>query len=150
MNTLLNLGFYLLVIGAGVSVAIQQALNTHLRNEIGSAWWAGFASYLVGTLMMLTIAMTAKGPRLLEILSTRATPISWFGGVFGAIFIGTAILMIPRFGVATVLALIVVGQMIGGLSIDHFGLFGMPLHHVSPARLLGTALLVAGVIMVRM
>jgi bacterial/archaeal transporter family-2 protein len=29
---------YLLVVGAGVSVALQQVLNANLRMELGSAW----------------------------------------------------------------------------------------------------------------
>ena len=45
--------------------------------------------------------------------------------VFGAIFIGTAILTVPRLGAATVLALILVGQMLGSLAFDQFGLLGL-------------------------
>ena len=37
-----NVVFYLLIVGAGVSVALQQVLNANLRMELGSAWWAGF------------------------------------------------------------------------------------------------------------
>jgi transporter family-2 protein len=45
--------FYLLVVGAGISIALQQVLNANLRMELGSPWWAGFVSYLVGTIFML-------------------------------------------------------------------------------------------------
>jgi bacterial/archaeal transporter family-2 protein len=41
---------YLLAFGAGVSFVFQQAVNAHLRVEIGSPWWAGFVSYLGGTI----------------------------------------------------------------------------------------------------
>lgn len=143
-----HLFFCLLAVGAGISVAIQQILNANLRGQIGSPWWAGFASYLVGALVMLGVALTAKGPRLADVLIARTVPVSWAGGVFGAIFIGTVILMIPRLGVATVLALVVVGQMIAGLSIDHFGLFGAVQHPAGLTRLAGAALLIVGVILV--
>jgi uncharacterized membrane protein YdcZ (DUF606 family) len=79
----------------------------------------------------------------------RTPWISWAGGIFGAIFIGTAIFMVPRLGAATVLALIVVGQMIGSLAFDHFGLFGVPQHAANPVRLAGAAFLVLGVTLVR-
>jgi DNA-binding transcriptional LysR family regulator len=39
--------------------------------------------------------------------------------------------MVPRLGAATVLALIVVGQMLGSLACDHFGLLGLP-HAATP------------------
>jgi uncharacterized membrane protein YdcZ (DUF606 family) len=54
--------FSLLVVGAGVSVALQQVLNANLRMELGSPWWAGFISYFVGTVAMLAIAITSGEP----------------------------------------------------------------------------------------
>ena len=139
----------LLVVGAGVSVALQQVLNARLRTELGSPWWAGFASYLVGMLAMLAVIVASGEPRLSAAMAGRTSWSSWTGGLFGAIFIGTAILMVPRLGAATVLALIVVGQMLGSLAFDHFGLLGVPRHPASLARLAGVALLLAGVVLIR-
>ncbi len=48
-----NVVSYLLVVGAGISVALQQVLNAKLRTELDSPWWAGFVSYFVGVLAML-------------------------------------------------------------------------------------------------
>jgi bacterial/archaeal transporter family-2 protein len=141
---------YLLVVAAGVSVAFQQVLNANLRTEIGSPWWAGFVSYFVGMLAMLVIALTASGPRLPVPYVGGTSWLSWTGGLFGAIFVGTAILMVPRLGAATVLALIVVGQMLGSLAFDHFGLLGIPQHTASPIRLAGAVVLVLGVVLIRM
>jgi bacterial/archaeal transporter family-2 protein len=145
----INVVFYLLIVGAGVSLALQQILNANLRMELGSAWWAGLVSYLVGTLAMLTIAITSGGPWLSATMAARTSWVSWTGGIFGAIFIATAILMVPRFGAATVLALIVVGQMLGSLTFDHFGLLGIPEHAANPVRLAGAAFLVLGVVLIR-
>lgn len=54
----------LLVVGAGVSVALQQILNVNLRAQLGSPWWAGFVSYFVGVMAMLVVAVLAPGPRI--------------------------------------------------------------------------------------
>jgi len=144
-----NVVFYLLVVGAGISVALQQVLNTNLRMELGSPWWAGFVSYFIGTVVMLAAVIASGQPGLSAAMVTRTSWISWAGGLFGAIFIGTAILMVPRLGAATVLALVVVGQMIGSLVFDHYGLLGIPQHSASPMRLAGAALLVLGVMLIR-
>jgi transporter family-2 protein len=144
-----NVVFYLLIVGAGVSVALQQVLNANLRMELGSAWWAGLISYLVGTLAMLAIAIVSGGPWLSVTMAARTSWISWTGGIFGAIFIATAILMLPRFGAATVLALIVVGQMLGSLTFDHFGLLGIQQQPANPIRLAGAAFLILGVVLIR-
>ena len=150
MTAALSAFSYVLVIGAGMSVALQQVLNANLRAELGSPWWAGFVSYFVGMLAMLAVALTAPGPRLSETFVGSTSWLSWSGGLFGAVFIGTAILMVPRLGAATVLALIVVGQMLGSLAFDHFGLFGLSQQPVSPARLAGAASLVLGVVLIRL
>lgn len=140
---------YLCVIVAGVSVALQQVLNAKLRAELGSPWWAGFISYFVGVLAMLAVIIASGEPRLSSAMTGRTSWSSWTGGIFGAIFIGTAILMVPRLGTATVLALIVVGQMLGSLAFDHFGLLGVPQHPASLVRLSGAAFLILGVVLVR-
>lgn len=141
----------LLVIGAGISVALQQILNANLRAQLGSPWWAGFVSYFVGMVAMLLVATMAPGPRLSlpGIGAGAGSWMAWTGGVFGAIFIGTAILMVPRLGAATVLALIVVGQMLGSMAFDHFGLFGIPQHPASLVRMAGAGCLILGVVLIR-
>jgi transporter family-2 protein len=57
MNTNLLMMGYLFAMGAGVIFVFQQAVNANLPTEIGSAWWAGFISYLGGTIV---IALTAR------------------------------------------------------------------------------------------
>jgi len=150
MTAALSALSYVLVIAAGISVALQQVLNANLRAELGSPWWAGFVSYFVGMLVMLAVALVAPGPRLSESVVGSTSWASWSGGLFGALFIGTAILMVPRLGAATVLALIVVGQMLGSLAFDHFGLFGLSPQPVSVPRLAGAASLILGVVLIRL
>jgi transporter family-2 protein len=140
---------YVLVIAAGCSVALQQVLNANLRAQLGSPWWAGTVSYFVGLVSMLTVALAAPGPRFAFPRGAGASWVSWMGGVFGAIFIGIVVVMVPRLGAATTLALIVVGQMLGSLMFDHFGLLGLPRHALTPLRLAGAACLILGVALVR-
>lgn len=76
----------------------------------------------------------------------------WGGTSFGqremlAIFIVIAILSLPNLGVATVIALVIMGQMGGAIIFDHFGLPG--LRNVDFPSLLGALLLVVGVPLVR-
>jgi transporter family-2 protein len=140
---------YLLVVFAGASVALQQLLNANLRAHLGSPWWAGSVSYLVGLAAMLAVALIAPGPRFSESFSEAAPWTSWTGGLFGALFIGIAILMVPRLGAATTLALIVVGQMIGSLTFDHFGVLGIPQQPATLIRMAGAACLILGVVLIR-
>jgi transporter family-2 protein len=149
-TSLITFGFYFLAVGAGVSFVVQQAVNANLRTEIGSPWWAGFISYLGGTLAMLAMVLVLREPWLSGPMVARSSWISWTGGIFGAIYIAVSILMLPRLGAATVVALIVVGQMVGSLAFDHFGLLGVPEQPVSLVRIAGAAFLILGVVLVRL
>jgi len=140
---------YVLVVAAGMALALQQVLNANLRVGLGSPWWAGTANYIVGLLAMLFVALLAPGPRpTLETMSNIHW-LTWMGGLLGATFIATGILMVPRVGAATTLVLVVVGQMVCALLVDHFGVLGVPQHSASPVRLAGVALLILGVVLIR-
>jgi bacterial/archaeal transporter family-2 protein len=82
-------------------------------------------------------------------LQPRVPYIAWAGGIFGAIFIATSVIMIPRLGVATVITFVLVGQILSSLLFDHFGLLGAPQHQITFVRLLGAACLIAGAVMIR-
>src|SRR5262249_45476463 len=146
----MNILSLLLVVAAGGSVAFQQLLNANLGKGLQSAFWAAFVSYLGGTLAMLLVLAIA-GDRLPGSAAIARVPwISWTGGIFGAAFIATSILMVPRLGTATVVTLIVVGQLLSSLAFDHFGLLGTPQHEVTALRLAGAACLIAGAALVRL
>lgn len=148
--SLMSVGFYLLAVSAGVSFVFQQAVNANLRVEIGSPWWAGFISYLGGTLAMLAMVIVLREPWLSGTAGVRSSWISWTGGIFGAIYIAISILMLPRLGGATVVALIVVGQMIGSLIFDQFGLLGVPQQSATLVRIAGAAFLTLGALLIRL
>ena len=140
---------YLLALGAGASFVFQQAVNANLRTEIGSPWWAGFVSYLGGTIVMLAMACVLREPLPTMQMIQRSHGLSWVGGFFGAIYIAISILLLPRFGAATLLALLVAGQMFGSLVFDQFGMFGIAIHPLSVTRFIGAMLLVIGAVLVR-
>lgn len=134
---------------AGVSVVVQQVLNANLRAALNSAAWSGFMSYLVGLICMALLAAALRDPMPSGSVAARIPWWAWSGGLFGAIFIGLAILTVPQLGAATFIALLVAGQMLASMTIDHFGLLGLAQRSVDLPRLLGVMLLVGGVILIR-
>jgi len=145
----MSLLLFLAVAAAGAAMALQQVLNANLRLELGSPWWAGFASYAVGTVAMMA-ALLLTGSALPAASSiSRTSWASWSGGVFGAIFIATVILTVPRLGAATVLALVVVGQMVGSMAFDHFGVLGLQPQPISLSRIAGAIMLIGGVFLIQ-
>jgi transporter family-2 protein len=142
---------FLLLLGglAGVSVVIQQTLNANLRGALSSAVWSGFVSYLVGLVCMTAFAIVLREPIPSVALASRIPWWAWSGGLFGAIFVGLGIFLLPQIGAATLFALLVTGQMIASVAFDHFGVLGIAQRPVDLPRLIGVALLLGGVVLVR-
>jgi transporter family-2 protein len=134
---------------AGVSFVVQQAVNADLRTAIGSAAWAGFISYLGGTVCMLALALAMRDPFPVTATFKESNGWAWSGGFFGAVYIGISILLVPRVGTATFVALLVAGQMLASLLADNFALFGAAHHPLTLSRLLGASLLIGGVMLIR-
>jgi transporter family-2 protein len=139
----------LLAVGAGVSVLVQQVLNANLRAELGSAAWSGFMSYVLGVVCMLGLAAALRDPIPSAAVIVRVPWWAWSGGLFGAIFIGLSIFLVPRLGGAAFIALLVAGQMMAALTFDHYGWLGMPQRPIDVPRVIGVALLVGGVVLIR-
>jgi len=140
---------YVLALGAGVSVATQQVLNGSLRTSLASPAWAGLVSYAGGLLTMI-VAVIAMGERVPSWKTMAEVPWwAWSGGLFGGAFILLAILLLPSLGAATLFALVIAGQVLAAVTLDHFGALGLTPHPVSTARLIGAVLLIAGVILIR-
>ena len=148
---MLKLAFpMILAVAAGISLVMQQALNTNLRTALSSAAWSGFMSYLLGVLCMAVLAFLLRDPVPSAAVAARIPWFAWTGGLFGAIFIGLGIFLVPQLGAATFFALLIAGQMFGSIAFDHFGVLGVPVHPVSAVRIAGAALLVGGVVLIRM
>jgi bacterial/archaeal transporter family-2 protein len=138
-----------LTVTAGVSVLIQQALNANLRAELNSAAWSGFMSYFLGVLCMIVLAIILRDPVPSGGTIARVPLWAWSGGVFGAIFIALSIVALPKLGGAAYIALLVTGQMVAALTVDHFGWLGVPERPIDVPRMLGVALLIGGVVLIR-
>jgi bacterial/archaeal transporter family-2 protein len=136
-------------VAAGISIVVQQVLNANLRAALNSAAWSGFVSYFVGVACMVALAVTLRDPVPSVAVVGRIPWWAWSGGMFGAIFIGLAIFLVPQLGAATFIALLVAGQMLGSVAFDHFGWLGLTQRPVDPTRLLGVALLIGGVVLIR-
>ncbi|MGY0575018.1 DMT family transporter [Bradyrhizobium sp. RDM12] len=148
---MLKLAFpMILAAAAGISLVVQQALNANLRTALGSAAWSGFMSYFIGVICMAALALLFRDPVPSAAIAARIPWFAWSGGLFGAIFIGLGIFLVPQLGAATFFALLIAGQMLGSIAFDHFGLLGVPVHPISAVRIAGVVLLVGGVILIRM
>ncbi|MGI8495407.1 MAG: DMT family transporter [Pyrinomonadaceae bacterium] len=144
-----NYFFIFLAIIAGMMMPTQAAINNKLALSVDSPILAAFISFLVGT-VALFIYILATGIPLGNLLDAKnASAIAWTGGILGAFFVASTVTLVPRLGVALTFSLIIAGQMLVTLVIDHFGLLGVPVKEISVPRILGVTLITIGVILIR-
>ena len=110
---------------------------------------AAAISFTVGTvaLVALTLALNGGLPSLCDV--ANAPWWVWTGGLLGAFYVFASVILTPRLGAATPVALILTGQVLASIVIDHFGLFRDASQEAKPLRLLGALLIVAGVFFVQ-
>ncbi len=140
-----NLLLIILMVAGGVAVAVQPSINARLAEKTGFLP-AATISFAVGTLVLLVISLAASQGSF-----RRATETDWWqlsGGIFGAFFVTMTIVGVPRIGTTAVLALTIVSQLVAGLVMDHYGLFGMRGIPIDFKRMIGVTLLLVGVALI--
>jgi len=138
---------FVLVLLAGIAVAVQAPTNAMLARASGSVVLAACMSFAVGLVALAAVwaAFDRTAPAGL-----RAAPgWAWLGGLYGAMYVAALAYGTPRLGLAATLTVGIAGQIAAALVLDHFGLLGLRLAPVSPLRLAGAALVLAGVVLVR-
>lgn len=141
--------YVLLALAAGCCLPTQAGINAQLNLWARSPVLTATISFAVGTVALLGYALALRLP-LPPLAEASGRPWwIWSGGVLGAFFVAAAVVLVPRLGATSMLALILAGQMAASLFLDHFGLLGYPVHPVSVGRLLGVALVAGGVLLIR-
>jgi bacterial/archaeal transporter family-2 protein len=136
-------------LAAGIILPVQFGINSQLRNFVGGPVAAAAISFVVGTVALAVAALVVQSS-LPEPGSAASAPWwAWTGGLLGAFFVLASIILTPRLGAATTIGLILTGQVLASVVIDHFGLIRVPVHEASFPRIVGALLIVTGVVMVQ-
>ena len=142
--------YLLLALLCGAVFPVQAALNGRMAKLVGHPIWAAFLSFLTGIIALLIATQTTKVPISQVIASAKTAPwYLWLGGLFGAYYVSTVIVIMPRLGVALTFGLVIAGQMFVSLVLDHFGWLGVPIKPISWGKIVGALLLIVGVVVIR-
>lgn len=139
----------ILAVVAGSVLPIQAGLNAKMGKVVGDPVYAALISFVVGSIGLL-IYSVATGVELGQI--SRAGEVSWtvwLAGILGAFYVAAVVILVPKIGAALTFSLVVAGQMLLSLLLDHFGWLGLNPHPFNWQRMVGILLVVGGVIMIR-
>lgn len=139
------------VLAGGLS-AVQTTVNGELGTALGSSVGASLASFLVGTvaLVLLNGVVAARG-RLVAPGAWASPPWwGWSGGLLGATFVVVNALDAPRLGTSLTVSVVLLGQIVAGLAVDHTGAFGASRRPLTAPRVGGALLVLVGILAIRL
>ncbi len=133
---------------SGAFLPIQAGLNAKLGKAAESPVYASMLSFLIGTIGLFTYIILTN--QTISWAGVRAAPAHvWLGGLLGAFYVTVIILAFPKLGPGLTFGLVVAGQMIISILLEHFNILVAQQNSISLMKLLGVLLVVAGVIIIR-
>ena len=140
----------LMGIVAGACIATQAPINAQLGRNLGVPIAAAGVSFVAGAILLWSIAFIYSNVASIPINFGAPAPWTFVaGGVLGAFYVFSNIMLTPMIGAAAVMALSVAGQLVGGMVLDKIGFMGMAVREISMGRIAGAVLLITGAMMIR-
>lgn len=125
----------------GVAVGIQAPVAGAMAQRVGGAS-SSFIVHLGGTVASLALLLWRGGEDL-----HRWRELPWYmlgSGLFGLVLYLSLNVTVPKLGAGTAIILIIVGQLLVSMLIDHFGAFGIPVRSLDLSRVVGALILLFG------
>jgi bacterial/archaeal transporter family-2 protein len=140
----LNLFIALIALASGAANPFQAATNAQLNKQSHSPLWAGIFIYASGLLGLLAAQVFVRqafpGAALREVNWW-----AWLGGLISILSTMVGLTLTQKLGSGLFTGLSLTAAVVTSVLLDHFGIVGLKQHAASPGRLVGCALLVAGI-----
>jgi transporter family-2 protein len=139
---------YLFVVAAGSFSAVQAGANAQLRKSLDQPLLAALCVYgsaLVGLLIALPFTRLAG---FTQIKAGEVPWWAWSGGLLSIMSTMAGLMLAAKMGSMFFTATTVTCSMVCSVLLDHFGWVGFEVHRANPWRLVGCALLLAGLFLV--
>jgi transporter family-2 protein len=132
---------------AGTLLPVQVAMNTSLGHHVGGPVAGALGSFIVGTLVLIPLALSARGG-VTNWRGARNAPLwAWLSGIVGAVYVTLSILVTPVVGLTVGSAATITGQLSSALLVDAIGALGFVRRPITPAKAFGAVVMVVAVVM---
>jgi len=140
----------ILTLVTGALMPIQAILNSKLGRQIGGPLMGSMMSFIVGLIFLLCFNLAGNYTAVSQLRNTSVSPWwVWMGGLLGAIFVGYITWVNQKQGIALTFSLVVSGQLLIALFIDHYGLFGSAVRTITLEKIIGVCLIIGGMLLIK-
>jgi transporter family-2 protein len=127
----------------GVVLAVHLAMNGKVGSVIGNARVANALFWCIGAFTAFVIGASGWQAGALGPLK-QVHPLLLTAGAIGACLVFAIAWLIPEAGAGPVMITLLVGQIVGGIVLSHFGWLGLPVQPVTLMKVVGVLLMIAG------
>ncbi|MGO4528280.1 DMT family transporter [Paenibacillus sp. 2TAF8] len=131
----------------GACITLQGVANTRISTDVGT-WQAATITQLTGFILAAIILMFTRDANLQGIKQVK--PMYLAGGAFGAVIIFSEVTAIQQIGVTFTISALLIAQLFLTFLIDSNGWFGVLKQKMKLPQFLGIALMIAGVIIMKL
>ncbi len=139
----------LLAILAGAIVPVQVGVNAVLDQQLKSPFFTSFIVFLVGAVgIFISFLFTQESiPNAGTIRAT--TWWAWLGGLLGALYILSLIILANYINIGLLTILALAGQLVMAMIVDHFGWFGSEPNPINLYKIGGVILIGIGIYLIK-
>ncbi len=147
-------GWQLLGILAGISLAVQNAVNAKLGRAFHSPLHAAFISFAISFILLLLFNVVRRVGMISTILQTLAHQSRrewwiWLGGLLGSSYVGLSSILVPILGTGQVVILALFGKLVFSALIQQFGWFDSRVIKMSRSQGIGTVIMFVGILLIK-
>lgn len=131
----------------GACITLQGVANTRISTDMGT-WQAATITQLTGFILAALILVFVRDINLQGLKQVK--PMYLAGGAFGAVIIFSEVTAIQQIGVTFTISALLIAQLFLTFLVDSNGWFGVMKQKMKLPQFLGIALMVTGVIIMKL
>lgn len=134
---------------AGIALATQASLNSHLGQLLSNSLLATFVAFTSSSFIM-SIVIFLSVRRLPSIEIIKSVPIYlWFtGGLLSAFALALFYYLIPKIGILPLVSLSLAGQLLFSVVVGHFGFFNFPITEIDSTKIIGVVFMLLAILLI--
>jgi len=134
---------------AGIALATQAILNTHLGQILSNPLFAAFIAFLSSIITIsLVILVSVKELPSLGIIKTVPIYLWFTGGLLSAFALALFYYLIPKIGILPLISLSLAGQLIFAVIVGHYGFFNFPITTIDTRRIIGVVSMLLAIFLI--
>lgn len=142
----MNILSYIFAIAAGSANPVQAGANAQLNKGLESPVWAALFVYASGLAGVLVIQLIVRQTWPAVQFGNNNLPWwAWAGGLLSIASTVAGLTLAQKMGSGVFTGISLTASLLTSVVLDQFGLVGFKPHPVSPLRMAGSGLLIAGI-----